>query len=142
MHSSSLFLKDVAGFLGSYYTGLAIMNAVAAIILWQAGTIPSPLYAQLGPRVAPYIVGGGLAVVRMRVFVDRLCIDEQITTMLRPAGDRGGHVGRQQEGDAGQRAGRGVGGGRGSGVRVVHDGFSRSISRSPPSYGTVWWHER
>ncbi|MFM8435067.1 MAG: hypothetical protein ACKOBP_06945, partial [Planctomycetia bacterium] len=35
MHSSSLFLKDVAGFLGSYYTGLAIMNAVAAIILWR-----------------------------------------------------------------------------------------------------------
>jgi hypothetical protein len=35
MHSSSLFLKDVAGFLGSYYTGLAIMNAVAALILWR-----------------------------------------------------------------------------------------------------------
>ena len=37
--------------------------ALAAIILWQAGTIPSPLYAQLGPRVAPYIVGGGLTVL-------------------------------------------------------------------------------
>ena len=35
MHSSSLFLKDVAGFLGSYYTGLAVMNAVAALILWR-----------------------------------------------------------------------------------------------------------
>jgi len=35
MHSNGLFLKDVAGFLGSYYTGLAIMNAVAALILWQ-----------------------------------------------------------------------------------------------------------
>jgi hypothetical protein len=35
MHSNGLFLKDVAGFLGSYYTGLAVMNAVAAVILWQ-----------------------------------------------------------------------------------------------------------
>ena len=35
MHSNGLFLKDVAGFLGSYYTGLAIMNAVAAFILWK-----------------------------------------------------------------------------------------------------------
>ncbi|MEI7781653.1 MAG: hypothetical protein WCJ18_06985, partial [Planctomycetota bacterium] len=35
MHSNGLFLKDVAGFLGSYYTALAIMNAVAALILWQ-----------------------------------------------------------------------------------------------------------
>ena len=35
MHSNGHFLNDVAGFLGSYYTGLAIMNAVAAIILWQ-----------------------------------------------------------------------------------------------------------
>jgi len=35
MHSNGLFLKDVAGFLGSYYTGLAVMNAVAALILWR-----------------------------------------------------------------------------------------------------------
>ena len=35
MHSNGHFLNDVAGFLGSYYTGLAIMNAVAAILLWQ-----------------------------------------------------------------------------------------------------------
>ena len=28
MHSSGTFLKDVAGFLGSYYTALAIMNAI------------------------------------------------------------------------------------------------------------------
>jgi len=35
MHSTGLFLKDVAGFLGSYYTCLAIMNAVAALILWR-----------------------------------------------------------------------------------------------------------
>ncbi|MFM8678088.1 MAG: tripartite tricarboxylate transporter TctB family protein [Alphaproteobacteria bacterium] len=37
--------------------------ALAALIIWQAGTIPTPLYAQLGPRVAPYIVGAGLAVL-------------------------------------------------------------------------------
>ena len=35
MHSNGLFLKDVAGFLGSYYTALALMNAVAALILWR-----------------------------------------------------------------------------------------------------------
>ncbi|MCX7402819.1 MAG: hypothetical protein NTY87_06895 [Planctomycetia bacterium] len=35
MHSNGLFLKDVAGFLGLYYTGLAIMNAIAAIVFWQ-----------------------------------------------------------------------------------------------------------
>ena len=35
LSSSGMFLKDVAGFLGSYYTGLAIMNAVAALILWR-----------------------------------------------------------------------------------------------------------
>ena len=35
MHSNGLFLKDVAGFLGFYYTFLALMNAVAALILWQ-----------------------------------------------------------------------------------------------------------
>ena len=35
MHSNGLFLKDVAGFLGSYYTGLAIMNAVMAFLLWR-----------------------------------------------------------------------------------------------------------
>jgi putative tricarboxylic transport membrane protein len=37
--------------------------ALAGVIIWQAGTIPSPLYAQLGPRVAPYIVGTGLAIL-------------------------------------------------------------------------------
>lgn len=39
------------------------MLALAGIVIWQAGTIPSPLYAQLGPRVAPYIVGAGLAIL-------------------------------------------------------------------------------
>ena len=35
MHSNGLFLKDVAGFLGSYYAGLAIMNAIAAFFIWR-----------------------------------------------------------------------------------------------------------
>ncbi len=34
MHNP-FFLKDVSGFLGGYYTFLAIMNAVAALILWR-----------------------------------------------------------------------------------------------------------
>jgi len=35
MHSSGFFLKDVAGFLGGYYSFMAIMNGVAALILWR-----------------------------------------------------------------------------------------------------------
>lgn len=35
MHSSGFFLKDVAGFLGGYYAFMAIMNGVAAFLLWQ-----------------------------------------------------------------------------------------------------------
>jgi putative tricarboxylic transport membrane protein len=47
---------------GEKLFAIAIL-ALAAVVLWQAGTIPSPLYAQLGPRVAPYLVGGGLAIL-------------------------------------------------------------------------------
>jgi len=35
MHSNGFFLKDVAGFLGGYYACIAIMNGVAALILWR-----------------------------------------------------------------------------------------------------------
>ena len=35
MHSSGFFLKDVAGFLGGYYAFIAVMNGVAAFLLWQ-----------------------------------------------------------------------------------------------------------
>jgi hypothetical protein len=35
MHSNGFFLKDVAGFLGGYYTFIAIMNGVASLLLWQ-----------------------------------------------------------------------------------------------------------
>jgi hypothetical protein len=35
MHSSELFLSDISGFLGGYYAAIAIMNAVAAYLLWQ-----------------------------------------------------------------------------------------------------------
>jgi putative tricarboxylic transport membrane protein len=45
---------------GELAVSVALMT-LAAIVIWQAGTIRSPLYAQLGPRVMPYIVGGGLA---------------------------------------------------------------------------------
>ena len=30
-----VFLKQIAGFLGSYYLFLSLMNGVAAFILWQ-----------------------------------------------------------------------------------------------------------
>jgi hypothetical protein len=35
MHSNGFFLSDVAGFLGGYYTVLAIMNGVAALLMWR-----------------------------------------------------------------------------------------------------------
>lgn len=35
MHSNGFFLKDVAGFLGGYYTFIALMNGVAALLLWK-----------------------------------------------------------------------------------------------------------
>ena len=35
MHSNGFFLKDVAGFLGGYYSCIAIMNGIAALILWR-----------------------------------------------------------------------------------------------------------
>jgi hypothetical protein len=35
MHSNGFFLKDVAGFLGGYYAFIAVMNGVAALILWR-----------------------------------------------------------------------------------------------------------
>ena len=40
MHSSGFFLNDVAGFLGGYYTFLAIMNSIAAMILWRKKNSP------------------------------------------------------------------------------------------------------
>ncbi len=41
MHSNGLFLKDVAGFLGSYYTALAVMNGVAGYLLWKRSKEPT-----------------------------------------------------------------------------------------------------
>jgi len=35
MHSSPFFLKDVAGFLGGYWTFVAAMNGVCSLILWR-----------------------------------------------------------------------------------------------------------
>jgi hypothetical protein len=35
MHSNGFFLSDVAGFLGGYYTVLAVMNGVAALLMWR-----------------------------------------------------------------------------------------------------------
>ena len=40
MHSSGFFLNDVAGFLGGYYTFLAIMNGIAAFLLWRKKDAP------------------------------------------------------------------------------------------------------
>ncbi|MBT4158471.1 MAG: hypothetical protein HOD99_06505, partial [Planctomycetaceae bacterium] len=35
MHSNGFFLNDVAGFLGGYYAFIAIMNGIAALVLWR-----------------------------------------------------------------------------------------------------------
>jgi hypothetical protein len=51
--------------------------------------------------------------------VGRLCLDDQITTMLRPAGGGRGGVGRDGQRDPQERAFRGINGWCGMGV--VHD---------------------
>lgn len=56
---------------GEVAVGIAVLG-LAAIVVWQAGTIPSPLYAQLGPRVAPYIVGTGLAALGVALLASAL----------------------------------------------------------------------
>ncbi len=35
MHSDPFFLRDVSGFLGGYYTFIAVMNGVFAFLLWR-----------------------------------------------------------------------------------------------------------
>ena len=43
--------------------GLAVLVA-AVVVIWQAGEIAaSPLYAQVGPKFVPYLVGFGLGVL-------------------------------------------------------------------------------
>jgi putative tricarboxylic transport membrane protein len=43
--------------------GLVVL-ACAVVVMWQAGEIAaSPLYAQVGPKFVPYVVGFGLAVL-------------------------------------------------------------------------------
>ena len=47
---------------GELAIGIGVL-ALAGVILWQAGTVPSPPYAQMGPRVALYIIGGGMGLL-------------------------------------------------------------------------------
>ena len=56
MHSNGFFLKDVAGFLGGYYTLLAVMNGVAALLLWRRKNQPG--WATLWA-----VVAGGLMIL-------------------------------------------------------------------------------
>lgn len=57
---------------GELAVGISIL-ALAAIVLWQAGAIPqSALYAVVGPRVVPYIVGAGLALLGAGLIVAAL----------------------------------------------------------------------
>jgi putative tricarboxylic transport membrane protein len=46
---------------------------LAAVIIWQTATIPvSPVYAQVGPKVVPYISALGLALLGVRLFYSAL----------------------------------------------------------------------
>ena len=58
MHSNGQFLKDVAGFLGSYYTSLALMNAVAAYLLWRRSKQPALALAWTVFSAAMMILAG------------------------------------------------------------------------------------
>jgi putative tricarboxylic transport membrane protein len=51
------------GTSGEWIVGAAIL-VFAGIVIWQAGEIAaSPLYAQVGPKFVPYLVGIGLALL-------------------------------------------------------------------------------
>lgn len=56
MHSNGFFLSDVAGFLGGYYAVLAIMNGVAALMMWRQ-------QARTGWAVAWASYAGGMMVL-------------------------------------------------------------------------------
>ena len=46
---------------------------LAAVIIWQTATIPvSPVYAQVGPKVVPYISALGLALLGVRLLYSAL----------------------------------------------------------------------
>jgi putative tricarboxylic transport membrane protein len=54
---------DGRGTSGELIVGAAVL-AFAGVVIWQAGEIAaSPLYAQVGPKFVPYLVGIGLALL-------------------------------------------------------------------------------
>jgi len=56
MHGNPFFLSDVSGFLGGYYTFIAVMNAVFAFILWRK-------YGQSGWAIAWTAFAGGMMIL-------------------------------------------------------------------------------
>jgi len=56
MHGNPFFLSDVSGFLGGYYTFIALMNAVFALILWRK-------HGQSGWAIAWTAFAGGMMIL-------------------------------------------------------------------------------
>jgi len=68
MHSNGFFLKDVAGFLGGYYTFIALVNGVASLILWKRKQQPGwaavwAVFAGLMMILASLALSGSAALV-------------------------------------------------------------------------------
>jgi hypothetical protein len=82
MHSNGFFLKDVAGFLGGYYTFIALVNGIAAMILWRRKQQPGwaivwAAFAGLMMILASLALSGSVSLVpalplSVRVLVNKL----------------------------------------------------------------------
>lgn len=63
---------DGRGTSGELIVGLAVLG-FAGLVLWQAGEIAaSPLYAQVGPKFVPYLVGAGLGLLGAGLCIEAL----------------------------------------------------------------------
>jgi hypothetical protein len=81
MHSNGFFLKDVAGFLGGYYTFVALMNGVAAYILWRRKNQPSwaivwAVFAGLMMILASLALSGSASLVPALPLSARLLVNK------------------------------------------------------------------
>ncbi len=87
MHSNGFFLKDVAGFLGGYYAFIAVMNGVAALILWRRKDQPGwaivwSVVAAVSLILATLALSGSAALVPSLPLSARLLVNKMSGPVL------------------------------------------------------------
>jgi len=87
MHSNGFFLKDVAGFLGGYYAFIAVMNGVAALILWRRKDQPGwaivwSVVAAVSLILASLALSGSAALVPSLPLSARLLVNKMSGPVL------------------------------------------------------------